>query len=98
TMKTLAIAIAAAAGMFLMTSGSAQAGGCGYGGYGYGGYGRSSFYGGGFSGGYGLGYRQTTWHDTSHFHYTPNRIIPHGDHYHVQPGGVYLHRTGHWHY
>jgi hypothetical protein len=36
------------------------------------------------------------WHDTSHYHYRPARIIHHGDHFHYEPGRYELHRTGHW--
>lgn len=67
-------------------------------GYSRGGYG----YGGGYGGGYGYGYqpiyRAPVWHDTSHYHYTPSSVVPHGDHYHVLPGHYDLHRSGHWHY
>jgi hypothetical protein len=49
------------------------------------------------------GYRGGLWnrsyyHDTSHYDYVPPRIIPHGNHIHVQPGGYYWHQTGHVHH
>ncbi|MEZ6067937.1 MAG: hypothetical protein R3B90_19990 [Planctomycetaceae bacterium] len=36
------------------------------------------------------------YHDTSPFDYVPTTVIPHGNHFHVQPGGYYYHQTGHW--
>ncbi len=69
--------------------------GRGYGGYGYGGYG----YGQGISVNY---YRPSyynpgpVWHDTSHLDYHPPVAVPHGNHYHVQPGHYHQHQTGHW--
>jgi hypothetical protein len=41
--------------------------------------------------------RGRVWHDTSHYDYHPTTVVPHGDHYHVQPGHYDYHRTGHWH-
>lgn len=102
-MKALAFTLAAAMGLVLAGSDSAQAGGCGfgrYGGFGYGGYGRplygqNLYYGNTWNAGYGGTHLH--WHDTSHFDYVPPRIIDHGNHYHVQPGGYLWHQTGHWH-
>jgi hypothetical protein len=37
------------------------------------------------------------WHDTSHLHYHPTIIYPHGNHLHVVPAHYHLHRTGHVH-
>ncbi len=104
-MKTLALALAA--GLIMAGSDTAQAGGgyrsggfgCGYGGFvqpsygGYSGYGDFG-YGGSLYGGYGGGHLH--WHDTSHWHYLPPRVIRHCDHYHVQPGGWLFHQDGHW--
>jgi hypothetical protein len=36
------------------------------------------------------------WHDTSHLHYRPSRLVLHGDHFHYQPGQYEVHHTGHW--
>ncbi len=57
---------------------------------GYRGYGR------GF--GYGSQYCQPRgwYHDTSHFDYRPSSAYRHLNY--SQPGGLYYHRTGHWHY
>lgn len=81
--------------------------GLGYGGYGYGtGYG--GIYGGYVQPYYGhihhgvnpytatWGGGHLHWHDTSHYDYVPSRIIPHGNHYHVQPGGYIWHQQGHF--
>lgn len=38
-----------------------------------------------------------TWHDTSHFDYTPGYYWQHGDHVHYEPGYWNYHQTGHWH-
>lgn len=59
--------------------------------YGHGYYGGSQF-------GYGSRFGHGFYHDTSHLDYHPTQIIPHGNHYHVQPGHYDLHRTGHWHH
>jgi hypothetical protein len=40
-------------------------------------------------------YRQ--WHDTSHWDYHQPQVVPHGNHYHVQPGHYDYHQDGHWH-
>jgi len=39
-----------------------------------------------------------TFHDTSHYHYTPGHFHRHGNHFHYHPGSYQLHRTGHWHF
>jgi hypothetical protein len=36
------------------------------------------------------------YHDTSHLHYRPSRLVLHGNHFHYQPGGYEVHHTGHW--
>ncbi len=47
------------------------------------------------NGGYN-GRGNTVWHDTSHYDYHPTTVVPHGNHYHVQPGHYDLHRSGHY--
>ena len=39
---------------------------------------------------------QDVWHDTSHLHYQPSRVIGHGNHYDYVPARYEVHRTGHW--
>jgi hypothetical protein len=39
-----------------------------------------------------------SYHDTTHLDYHPPQLIPHGNHYDVQPGHYDVHRTGHWHH
>lgn len=100
-MKTLALAVAAATGLFLTSTDSAEAGGCGYGGF-YGGYGRYSqpFYGhihhnvNPWTATRGGGHLH--WHDTTHYDYVPPSLVRHRNHFHYQPGGYILHRDGHW--
>ena len=36
-------------------------------------------------------------HDTTHLDYHPPQLVPHGNHFDVQPGHYDVHRTGHWH-
>ncbi len=38
------------------------------------------------------------WHNTSHYDYHPAQIVPHGNHFHVQPGHYDRHQTGHFDY
>jgi hypothetical protein len=42
------------------------------------------------------GYHADVWHDTSHLHYRPAAIVPHGDHYDYVPERYEVHSTGHW--
>lgn len=58
----------------------------------YGGYGYGGSYLNNYRGPRNSGY---IWHDTTHYDYVPTQVIPHGNHYHVQPGGYYLHQSGH---
>ena len=37
-----------------------------------------------------------SWHDTSHWDYHPPQLVPHGNHFHVQPGHYDWHQDGHW--
>ncbi len=41
---------------------------------------------------------QAQWHNTSHYDYHPTTIVPHGNHFHVQPGHYDFHQTGHYHW
>ncbi len=89
---TLGNAATSEAGTYVIYSG-------GYSGYGagYGGVYRSPYtayrpYGNPYGGSVG-----PVWHDTSHYHYQPSRVVPHGNHLHYTPGHYDLHRTGHWH-
>ena len=65
-----------------------------YGGRSY--YGGSRYYDRGFNNSNYYG-RGNGWHDTSHYDYHPTTVVPHGDHYHVQPGHYDYHQSGHWH-
>jgi hypothetical protein len=66
------------------------------------GYGYPNAY---YPGGYGAYYHDNyhhddfhygdVWHDTSHLHYQPPRLIPHRGHFHYEPGRYEVHRTGH---
>ena len=62
-----------------------------HGGSGYSGQ-RSSGYRGYSNGGYSNGGR-----GVSHYDYHPTTVVPHGNHYDVQPGHYDLHRGGHGH-
>jgi hypothetical protein len=42
------------------------------------------------------GHHADVWHDTSHLHYRPARVVRHGNHLHYVPGRYLVHRTGHW--
>lgn len=105
-MKTLSLILGTALALFVMTTGDARADhwGCnsryGYNyapqsryysapSYGYNNFNRSYYGGHGNLGG-------SHWHDTSHWDYHPTQIVPHGNHYHVQPGHYDYHQTGHW--
>lgn len=44
------------------------------------------------------GHVHRQWHDTSHYDYHPPELVPHGNHFHYQPGHYDLHQTGHWDY
>jgi|GEM_PF-1151238 hypothetical protein len=97
-MKTYALAFLAAAGLTLLTTGTAQAGkvhvymGNPYGSY-LGSHGHHGW------NHWGTGHRgHYHYHDTSHYDYVPPRVIPHGNHFHYVPGGYYFHQTGHYHY
>ncbi len=88
-----AVALCAVVAVLAIFAGSAQAQcGYGYGGYGYGGY---SYGAGAYNYGF-VGRPHYHWHDTSHWDYHPTRIVPHGNHFHVQPGHFHYHNTGHW--
>lgn len=105
-MKQLLITSVAVVGMFLVASGSSEAGGHGYhGGSGYfGGHGCNTGYGYGWGGSYtpvyqtypSFGYPQ--WHNTSHWDYHPGGYVPHGNHVDYVPGHWDYHQTGHLHY
>ena len=45
-----------------------------------------------------FGWRQPTYHDTTHLDYHAPTIRRHGNHLHVQPGHYDVHRSGHWHH
>lgn len=106
-MKTFILATVAALGLGLTAMNTADAGGLSFyvgGGTPYYGNSYGSGYGLGYSSGYLPSYGGYTnvyrpsynvWHDTSHYDYVPTRVIPHGNHYHVQPGGYYYHQSGH---
>ncbi|WP_425396165.1 hypothetical protein [Aeoliella sp.] len=64
-----------------------------HGGYYPGGWGHGCHYGNGW--GWGGGH---SWHDTSHWDYHPPQLVPHGNHFHVQPGHWDWHQDGHWHH
>ncbi|WP_437226655.1 hypothetical protein SH661x_004700 [Planctomicrobium sp. SH661] len=53
-----------------------------------------------YSGGWGHQHRRGhyDYHDTTHYDYVPDRVVPHGNHWHHVPGGYYLHQTGHYDY
>lgn len=42
------------------------------------------------------GTRLPVWHDTTHLDYHGPSLVPHGSHFHFQPGHYDVHRTGHW--
>jgi hypothetical protein len=87
------ITVAAVVAVLALFAGNAMAQ-CGYGGFG--GYGGYSGYGHGHSYGHSHVQPHTHWHDTSHWDYHPAQIVPHGNHYHVQPGHYHFHQTGHY--
>ncbi|WP_437186843.1 hypothetical protein SH668x_000208 [Planctomicrobium sp. SH668] len=70
----------------------------------------SHFHGGRISGGWGYGHYGHShrpyaparghlhYHNTGHFHRTPDVIVPHRGHYHVIPGNLHYHNTGHYHF
>lgn len=51
---------------------------------------------------YSPGYTQIdsdhVWHDESHVHYIPPKIVQHKNHFHVVPGRYKVHQTGHLHH
>jgi len=57
-----------------------------------------SYYGGYRSSNFGNYNRYPVYHDTSHYDYHPGGFVPHGNHYHYQPGHYDYHQTGHYHY
>jgi hypothetical protein len=44
------------------------------------------------------GHNPYVWHDESHLHYRPSRLVQHGNHFHYEPGQYEVHQTGHWDY
>lgn len=105
-MRKLIYASVAIAGLFLATSGTAEAGrlrfsfGGGHHHHGY--HGGHGFYGGHYGHGhYGGVYSYPTYpryHDTSHYDWHPGGYLRHGNHYDYVPGHYDWHPTGHWHY
>lgn len=47
---------------------------------------------------YGRSVNRPYYHDTTHIHRTPSRLVPHRNHYDLIPGRNIVHRTGHWHH
>lgn len=106
-MKRLLLGVAAFAGLLAVTGSTAQAQ-WGHDSYHYGagsygmpkgyGFGHTNPYSYGWQSGCGSwGYSPRIWHDTTHYDYHPTTIVPHGNHFHIQPGHYHLHRSGHWH-
>jgi|SRR5690606_37000778 len=104
-MKKLIYTSVAVLGLFLVTSGTSEAGGIrfSFGGghhhHGHHGWHRGPVYNGGYGHhGHGRIHRYPRWHDTSHYDYHPGGWQRHYDHYHYVPGHYDWHQTGHWHH
>lgn len=106
-MKKLIYTSVAVLGLFLVTSGTSEAGGIRFsfgGGHHHGHHGHHGFHRGpvynGWYGGHGHHgvHRYPRWHDTSHYDYHPGGWQRHYDHYDYVPGHYHWHRDGHWHY